>query len=474
MFGLALGIALAVPSAMVGGVIGASSAHSEEEVDTATQSLLSALVAAAPDDALATNLPDVGRMNAGADLKLHDWKDGLAQNYKPLVDNGFDSAVEITVRAIRIDVIGDIDPDVSPVVIVEARLVSIPDGERLYERVWQYSGVERNFFRAAEDDARLFRSDLDNGYSHLASRIINDLFIARGVEKSRPPRPGTIVTIDGPVGDENTEHQIAETSIKATSNPAARSMTTGAQVYASNVHLASNDTELKNRFAKNSGSEPNNTLESNRASAAAGAQSSGTTPPLKSREEVELYLQTNEEDIAKQIFAYLNENDMIYPGGSHPTKAAGTAKLVETKIVQLSGDDVVISAKYLIPQSFQNAYGEREFVLRWISEDLVLLGRTQDQIPIQTLELSQDLDGTWEAQSSNLTASIEIEDRQYVLWINCASYSPMKVRGVLDEAGHLRGYLPAGRGSVNGTLESMTVNTNTNCGSDIIRFYRKS
>jgi hypothetical protein len=362
--GLALGIALAVPSAMVGGVVGAVNAHPEEEVDAATQNLLSALVAAAPDDALAANLPDMGRMIAGVDLKLNDWEQGRAVDYEPLIDKGFDSVVEITVKTVRIDVLGDINPDLSPIVIVEARLLSIPEGKSLYQRVWHYSGVERDYFDAAEDDARLLHSDLAKGYSHLASRIVDDLFVTQATEKSERPQPGTVVTIAG-------------------SSSVTGAMSASGTTNAPQSGSIRKDVGLKSRFAPEIANQANSSQGVNSASTPKGTQSATTSPPFKSREEVELYLQAHEEDIAQQIFAYLDKHDMIRTAGSHPSKAAGTARLEETSIVRLSGEDVIINAEYRIPQSFQNAYSEQEFLLRWISGDLVLLGRTTDQIPNQ-------------------------------------------------------------------------------------------
>jgi hypothetical protein len=167
------------------------------------------------------------------------------------------------------------------------------------------------------------------------------------------------------------------------------------------------DPDAEIPLATSQESRPESTEGGNSVSTPKGTPSATTSSPLKSREEVELYLQTREEEIAKQIFAYLDKNDMIRTAGSHPSKAAGTARLEETSIVRLSGEDVVINARYRIPQSFQNAYNEQEFLLRWVSNDLILLGRPEGQISAQGSKSIHDLDGTWKAQSGNLTASIE-------------------------------------------------------------------
>ncbi len=197
--GGAIAIGLAVPFAIGGAVIGGASAHSEEEVVAATQSLLSALATAAPDEAFAETLSEQGRMIAGVNLEVRDWEQGWARHFEPLVEEGFDSAIEVRVRTRRLEVIGDIDPDLRPVIVAEARMLSIPDGDPFYERVWLYYGQTQNYFEAAADDAQLLRRDLDSAVGHLASRIVNDLYVSKGAEQKKPPEPGTVVTIDGPV-----------------------------------------------------------------------------------------------------------------------------------------------------------------------------------------------------------------------------------------------------------------------------------
>lgn len=196
--GLILGVVLAVPGALVGSAVGAGAAHSSEEVEAATENLVEALMDAKPDQALQKHLFEEVMTKGPRNLRPLETKKISTAGYYNLAAEGFDSVLEIEVRSLEVHVAGNFDPDISPKLRVQARLVRTTDDTELYRRAWLYWGAERNYFRMATANAQLLREDLEYGYKALAKRMLHDLFRSDVNEHKSAPEPGRIVTIEAP------------------------------------------------------------------------------------------------------------------------------------------------------------------------------------------------------------------------------------------------------------------------------------
>lgn len=191
--GLVLGAALAVPGAVVGSGVGASLAHPAEEVEAATENLIIALADARPHEEVAWRISMVQLPNR---LQVGEAEDSEWADYRDLADEGWDTVLEVEVVWFELFVQGDINPKISPKLILQGRLIRTRDNTELYRRKWLLWGEERNYFEAAADNARLFRQDLQQAYGALADRIVDDLFQSSLIEQDRPSREGEIVTLE--------------------------------------------------------------------------------------------------------------------------------------------------------------------------------------------------------------------------------------------------------------------------------------
>jgi hypothetical protein len=188
-----LGAALAVPGAVVGSGVGASLAHPAEEVEAAMENLIIALADARPHEEVAWRISMVQLPNR---LQVGEAEDSEWADYRDLADEGWDTVLEVEVVWFELFVEGDINPKISPKLILQGRLIRTRDNTELYRRKWLLWGEERNYFEAAADNARLFRQDLQQAYGALADRIIDDLFQSSLTEQDRPSREGEIVTLE--------------------------------------------------------------------------------------------------------------------------------------------------------------------------------------------------------------------------------------------------------------------------------------
>jgi hypothetical protein len=239
LFGIALGAVLVIPSAAIGGVVGAVRAHPEGEVLSASKSLQEAIRSAqisesvkrhlllmsigfglkplppAPlparhvqqphpfPDAVSAPLSDAGAISKPLEVPDPDDPQGEAPDGQwappepePLpAAPGFDTLLEISTRSFELAVSGKIEPDIAPKIAVQARIIRSRDRRELYRRSWLYWGPERDFFEASAANAALFRDDLELAYRALASRIRDDLFVSLEAETQRPPQEGKIVTL---------------------------------------------------------------------------------------------------------------------------------------------------------------------------------------------------------------------------------------------------------------------------------------
>jgi hypothetical protein len=68
---------------------------------------------------------------------------------------------------------------------VHVRLLSCPDGARLYEHTWTQTSGARPFKNWAEADAHAFRQELSAASRAVAESIVEEIFLAYRPEQSK-------------------------------------------------------------------------------------------------------------------------------------------------------------------------------------------------------------------------------------------------------------------------------------------------
>lgn len=177
--GVLLGAAVAVVAAPIGAVAGAVNAHSTEEVALADTNLHAALadVQSTITSELRNRILAAARSEPSYRLLAYS-SAGTSGIPRAPVAPRFDSRLEITVTALQVAVAGKINPDETIVIAATGRLVHVANDSTLYGRSWAYVGPTRNYFKAAQDNAHLLRSDIDAGLNTLAAKIFADLFVS--------------------------------------------------------------------------------------------------------------------------------------------------------------------------------------------------------------------------------------------------------------------------------------------------------
>ncbi len=125
---------------------------------------------------------------------------GLGTNLdnQPLLDEGIDTALEITVQDIRLRRAAASDASFALFVNARALLVRVTDGVVLYDNSFPYRSGTCLFLDWTLNKAEPFRAQMDTAYRILAERILDQLFLSPAVEiqtgrlasSKKPQRPG--------------------------------------------------------------------------------------------------------------------------------------------------------------------------------------------------------------------------------------------------------------------------------------------
>jgi hypothetical protein len=188
-----LGILLAPVAAIVGAGVGLFSAHSETEIAAAEQSLTGALDAAKPADAIRVRVVTLAQERAGR--RMYDCGDSpsleACERHAP---EPAAVVLSMTVSPPYFEVEGVRDPGLRLLVSAHAEVVRASDGDIVYRRSWIYRSGQYGYFDFAEDDAKLFRTELQTATDSIAAIAVHDLLIG-GRE-----RKGTVWTVLPPGG----------------------------------------------------------------------------------------------------------------------------------------------------------------------------------------------------------------------------------------------------------------------------------
>jgi hypothetical protein len=163
-------------SVVVGTIVGITLSHSEEEVTIATVALKKTLAEAAPNDlvtqAVTTFISELedGKYEARS---LSGAEAGLSS--VDLAKQGIDAVIDLEVTRIDLAVFGELDPDAAITLNVRGRFRDSTDDRALPNLSWFYVGERHDYFDLAADDARLLRSEIEQGYEKISRLIVSDL-----------------------------------------------------------------------------------------------------------------------------------------------------------------------------------------------------------------------------------------------------------------------------------------------------------
>lgn len=193
-----LALLLAPPAGVIGAAVGASKARSAEEAKATDSTLRAVLDEERSDRKLAHQIVAATQRRAprrrietlhGGESSSDRLRKGSP--YEQLRAVGYDSVLELSL-AYGFQSDGAISPDVTLDATVNARLVLLPGGKTLYERRWRYVGASHNYFRLAEEDAKLLRQEFEVMYARLAETIVHGLFVAEEPERDNDSRIQTL------------------------------------------------------------------------------------------------------------------------------------------------------------------------------------------------------------------------------------------------------------------------------------------
>ena len=96
--------------------------------------------------------------------------------YSSLADKGIDTVLEVGLVGLRFEGEG-VNPKLTLVMNVRARLVRVQDETNVYSDNWTYSASGRKFTKWAADNAKQFREEVDRACQSLAEQIVKQLFL---------------------------------------------------------------------------------------------------------------------------------------------------------------------------------------------------------------------------------------------------------------------------------------------------------
>lgn len=206
--GIALS-AVAVPVlTIVGTVGGAINASSAEEVDAAEVAMQKAVGEFEVVGTLEKSIAESGNAMTSTHFSVCG-EENEAQSCAG-TDNARPDAV-VVVRRLMLEFPAqrELSPDFPVLMTVDACVTRQPDAAELYAGRWRYMGPKRDFFEAADDDAKLLRSELSQAVDAVGEAMVRDAFVGppqpisspKSIEESiRDQRPGTVLLIEAPLG----------------------------------------------------------------------------------------------------------------------------------------------------------------------------------------------------------------------------------------------------------------------------------
>lgn len=178
---LALGIALAPPAALVGGVYGAVAAEPAKVVEEADAGLKRILAEAKAQEVMRDHTLQVARDKARYPVLvlLDQGPSNAAElvNYQPAPHTGIQSVLEISL--LEVALLGEwlVNPPLKIRMTVRARFMRTSDDRVLYNNQFTYEGSERLFTEWAANDAKPLRKEFERCYDTLAQQVVEEVLM---------------------------------------------------------------------------------------------------------------------------------------------------------------------------------------------------------------------------------------------------------------------------------------------------------
>lgn len=174
-------IALIPVGAVVGGVAGAIMADSAEAVNQREAVLKKVLADLKVQETMRDRfIKTTQERTVFRFTRLEDEgpaAEGTIPDYRPLSEKGIKTVQEITVRQFGLRGEGQIQPDLSMYMILQARLVNSATNEELSNKTFTYQGEKHKFADWAANDARLFTEEFDRCYQKLAEDVMREIYV---------------------------------------------------------------------------------------------------------------------------------------------------------------------------------------------------------------------------------------------------------------------------------------------------------
>lgn len=178
---LALGIALAPPAALVGGVYGAVAAEPAQAVEEAEATLKKILAEAKVQEVMRDHIMPVARNEARYALLVLQNQGpphaGELVDYRAALDTGIQAVLEVSL--LEFALLGEwlVNPPLKIQMTVQARLVRTSDDSTLYYNRFTYEGSERLFSEWADNHAMPLRKEFERCYDTLAQQIVEEVLM---------------------------------------------------------------------------------------------------------------------------------------------------------------------------------------------------------------------------------------------------------------------------------------------------------
>jgi hypothetical protein len=191
---LALGIALAPPAALVGGVYGAVAAEPAKVVEEADAGLKRILAEAKVQEVMRDHILQVARDKARYPLLvlLDQGPSNAAElvNYRAAPHTGIQGVLEISL--LEVALLGEwlVNPPLKIRMTVQARFMRTSDDRALYNNQFTYEGSERLFTEWAANDAKPLRKEFERCYDTLAQQIVEEVLMLYLLPEWRHKREG--------------------------------------------------------------------------------------------------------------------------------------------------------------------------------------------------------------------------------------------------------------------------------------------
>jgi hypothetical protein len=184
IFGLviiALGLALAPPAALIGGVYGAIAAESPEAVEKAAIQLQQTWERQNPHVDVQAALIKIAQEKTNQTLVplkcLKTQEPSVPDDCVALERDGIDTVLNLNMTSLALAGESGVNPPIHLSLVLHVKVIRTADNVVLDDQFFDYSGGGHTFLEWAANDAQLLKEEFSQAYQGLAEQIIAYLFL---------------------------------------------------------------------------------------------------------------------------------------------------------------------------------------------------------------------------------------------------------------------------------------------------------